>query len=257
MKTNVKHVIQDETGMFDQNCTLELWPEDPVKKEDVEKYNQNHDARGRFSASTGGAAGGTAAAQDFDPDDVPLPPEDMAVNIPMPPEEGLYSVSRGEAKALADYVGPEYAFINAYSRNPKGPDVEKYEAKAKLVDSLISKQPGLKGEEIVYRGMNPPKDLAKQLVKGAIIEDKGFMSTTIDRDIAKNFGSTTITIRVPKGAKMVKVQDYVAGTTANNEKESILPRGTKLKITNVHQTAGGLFGMGKKLSIEARVILDE
>jgi hypothetical protein len=253
----MKHIVNDETGMFDQKCSLELWPEDPVTKEEVEKYNRNHDARGRFAATSGGSMSGAAGGEAvFDPNDVPLPPEDMAVNIPMAPE-GQYAVTSGEAKALADYVGPEYAFINAYSRNASGPDKEHYEQKAKLIDSLIAKQPPLKGEEIVYRGMNPPKDLAKQLVKGAIIEDKGFMSTTVDREIAKNFGSTTITIRVPKGARMVKVQDYVSGTTAENERESILPRGTKLKITNVHQTAGGLFGMGKKLSIEARVILDE
>jgi hypothetical protein len=53
------------------------------------------------------------------------------------------------------------------------------------------------------------------------------------------------------------VQKYVSGTTAVNERELLLPRGTKLKITNVHQVSGGLFGMGKKLSIEARVITDE
>jgi hypothetical protein len=83
------------------------------------------------------------------------------------------------------------------------------------------------------------------------------MSTTIDRDVAQNFGSTTLTIRVPKGAKAVMVQKYVSGTTAVNERELLLPRGTKLKITNVHQVSSGLFGLGKKTSIEARVILDE
>jgi hypothetical protein len=247
-----RKVIQDETGMFDQNCELTLF------QDDVKKYNQNHDARGRFAASTGGGGGGgsaTSPAMVDDDDDPGFPEEKPQAPQAMPSSE--YEVTAQEAKALADYVGPEYAFINAYSRNASGPDKDYYESKAKLVDSLIAKQPGLKGEEIVYRGLNPPKDLANQLVKGAIIEDKGFMSTTIDRDVAKNFGSTTLTIRVPKGAKAVMVQKYVSGTTAVNEREMLLPRGTKLKITNVHQVSGGLFGMGKKLSIEARVITDE
>ncbi len=174
---------------------------------------------------------------------------------------GRYAnITAEERQAVADYVGPDYAFINSYSRFPNSgnkQDAAFYEGKAKKLDSAIAKTPALKGEEIVYRGMNPPKDLAAQLVKGAVIEDKGFVSTTIDSNVAKNFGSTTMTIRVPKGAHMLKVQDYIAGTTADNERESILPRGTKIKITNVHQTAGGLFGMGKKISIEARVIIDE
>lgn len=247
-------VIQDETGMFDQNCELTLF------QDDVKKYNQNHDARGRFAPSTGGAAG---------PGN--LPPEMMAVNIPMDdddpgfpeakPEEkkpvSVYDVTPEEAQALRDYVGPEFAFMNAYSRNPRGPDYEHYEAKSKQLDSLIAKQPPLKGEEIVYRGMRPPKELANQLVKGAIIQDPGFMSTSIDRERAKNFGDTVLTIRVPKGYHAVRVQDYIQGTVAENERELLLPRGTKLKITGVHQVSGGFLGMGKKLSIDARVVTDE
>jgi hypothetical protein len=247
----MKWVVNDEDGMFDEKCVLQLDSLIGVAKEDVEKYNQCHGAGGKFcSGSTGGGGSGDQGSDD-DPGFPAAKPEE-------PAPQGLYSVTTDEAKALASYVGPDYAFINAYSRNPNsGPDKEHYEKMAVKIDSLITKQPPLKGEEIVYRGMNPPKDLAKQLVKGAIIEDKGFMSTTIDQNVAKNFGSTTMTIRVPKGAQMVKVQDYIKGTTADNERESILPRGTKLKITNVHQTAGGLFGMGKKISIEARVIIDE
>jgi hypothetical protein len=245
----MKYVVNDETGMFDENCTLQLDSLSGIVKEDIEKYNQCHGPGGKFcSGSTGGGGAGTSSE---DPGFPEIKPE-----APMSDLERLGTITADERQALADYVGPEYAFINAYSRNPSGPEKDYYEAKAKKVDSLIAKQVPLKGEEIVYRGMNPPKELAKQLVKGAIIEDKGFMSTTIDRDVAKNFGSTTMTIRVPKGYQAVKIQDYIKGTTADNERELLLPRGTKLKITNVHQTAGGLFGMGKKLSIEARVVTE-
>jgi hypothetical protein len=65
-----------------------------------------------------------------------------------------------------------------------------------------------------------------------------------------------MTIRVPKGYKALKIRDFVSTVASANEKEMLLPRGTKLKITNVHQTAGGLFGMGKKTSIEARVVTE-
>jgi hypothetical protein len=191
----------------------------------------------------------------------------MAVNIPMDDDPGfpeakpedkkpvsVYDVTPAEAEALREYVGPDYAFMNAYSRNASGPDKDFYEEKSKRLDSLIAKQPPLKGEEVVYRGMRPPKELEKQLVKDAVIVDKGFMSTTIDRDTANNFGTTIMTIRVPKGYHAVKVQDYLQGTVADNERELILPRGTKLKITHVREEKGGFLGRNKKTYIDARVI---
>lgn len=205
---------------------------------ELNKYNTCHGPKGQFCGTggggggIGGGGGGGEAAQEY----------------------GAQYGTAEERRALADYVGPEFAFMNAYSRHPGGPDAEHYEAKSKKLDSLIAKQPPLKGEEIVYRGMNPPKEVAAQLVKGAIIQDNGFMSTTIDRDTAKNFGSTVMTIRVPKGKRALNVRDFIQSASSENEKELLLPRGTKLQITNVHQVSGGLFGMGKKMSIEARVV---
>ena len=215
---------------------------------ELNKYNTCHGPKGRF-CGTGGGAGVAGAA--FDDTDVPLP-------APKPkepePETGL---TMEEQRVLKEYVGPEFAFINAYSRQPAGgnaADKEMYLKKAEVLDSAFKHTPPLKGEEIVYRGFNPPKQMMDQLVKGAVIEDRGFMSTTIDRGVAKNFGSTVMTIRIPKGAKAINIRDYIKGTTADHEKEMLLPRGTKLQITHVRQEAGGFLGMGKKLSIEARVI---
>jgi len=214
---------------------------------ELNKYNTCHGDNGRFcgSGGSGGGGGGGGGGGSGGGGGAAAEPAQ---------EYGAQYGTAEERRALADYVGPEFAFMNAYSRHPGGPDAAHYEAKSKKLDSLIAKQPPLKGEEIVYRGMNPPKEVAAQLVKGAVIEDKGFMSTTIDRNTAKNFGGTVMTIRIPKGAKALKVQDFVDTVSSQNEKEMLLPRGTKLQITNVHQVSGGLFGMGKKMSIEARVV---
>lgn len=224
-------VIQDETGMFDKNCELTLWPEDEV----LTKYNHNHGDHGRFT-SGGGAGGGGGAAT-------------------MPAEgEGEGKYTREEQMALRDYAGAEFAFMNTYSRNPGGPGAEYYERKSRNLDKMIDKQAPLKGEEIVYRGLRPSKDMEKALVKDAILEDKGFMSTSKDREVAKNFGNYVMAIRVPKGTKALQVEDYIHTVAAKNEKELLLGRGTKLKITHVRQESGGLFGMGKKVYIEARVV---
>lgn len=213
-------------------------------EDELNKYNTCHGPKGRFcsggSGGGGGGGGGGGASA------APAQEE--------PPSQG---VTAEEKKALQDYVGPEFAFINAYSRQPSGgnaADKEMYLKKAALIDKAFEHTPPLKGEEIVYRGFNPPKAMMEQLVKGAVIEDRGFMSTTIDRNVAKNFGSTVMTIRVPKGAKAINIREHIQGTTADHEKEMLLPRGTKLQITHVKQEAGGFLGMGKKLSIEARVV---
>jgi hypothetical protein len=239
----MKHfVIQDETGMFDQKCSLELWPGDPVEKEDVEKYNHNHGPNGRFAPSTGGATahiGGTAT----------MPAEERTM------ENGL---TQTESLAVHEYQGADYAFINTWMRNPDNggnqQDKEFYLRKASNIERAIDKQPPLKGEEIVYRGIRTDKKTSAAFIKDAIIEDKAFMSTTADREVAKNFGNTVLTIRVPKGTKALKMQEILHNPSSEREKELLLQRGTKLKITHVRQESGGFLGMGAKTYIDARVV---
>jgi hypothetical protein len=159
----MKHVIMDETGMFDEKCVLQLDSLLGVTKEDVEKYNQCHGPGGKFCSSGKGGGAGTADSEDPGfPETKPEEPKELSYL------EQVNSVTKDEWRALADYVGPDYALINAYSRNPNGPDHAKYEDKAQKIDNIFNKMSPLKGEEIVYRGMNPPKDLAKQLVKGEL-----------------------------------------------------------------------------------------
>jgi hypothetical protein len=249
----MKHIVNDETGMFDQKCSLELWPEDPVTKEHVEKYNQNHDARGRFASGSGGAAGGSATSPAMGEDDDPGFPDTVK---PSNWEEG--TVTLEEKHAVQTYVGADYAFINSYLRYPdtgNPEDMEMYNRFAKHVESAIQKQPALKGEEIVYRGLRLNKEQKAQMLQpGATVIDKGFMSTSISRETAQSFGDTVLTIRVPKGQKALKVWDVVDTVTTRTEREILLPRNTMLKITRVREEKSGFLGMNKKTYVEARVV---
>jgi hypothetical protein len=250
-------VIQDETGMFDQNCELTLWPEDPVTKEHLEKYNQCHGDRGRFCSSGGGGGGGggsaTMPAQEFDENDPGFPESDKG--------PGTVALAANEEMAVRTYQGTDYSFINTWMRNPDSggnqQDKDYYLRKADNIAKAIDKQPPLKGEEIVYRGLRTDKNSIKPFVKDAIIEDKAFMSTTTDREIAKNFGNTVLSIRVPKGTKALRMTDIIDNVSSRTESEMLLQRGTKLKITHVRQESGGFLGMGAKTYIDARVITDE
>jgi hypothetical protein len=96
--------------------------------------------------------------------------------------------------------------------------------------------------------------MSDQLVKGAVIEDPAFMSTSLSRDVAKSFGNTVMTIRVPAGTKALKMFDVFHTTSTQAEKEILLQHDTKLEITHVRKETGGFLGMGAKTYIDARVV---
>jgi hypothetical protein len=194
----------------------------------VLKYNHNHGPGGKFAGGGGGGGGGSGSE---------LTPE--------------------EFQAVKSYGREDYAVLNSYLRNDPGKMPEKYSNLTKNIDSAISKQDPLPADTVVYRGLSykgafgnkKPNELI-----GSVIEDKGFMSTSMSKEVSDTFGSTTLKITVPAGAKGLDMASNLGTVSSKIEKEILLPRGTRFQITSVNQDKGGFLGIGKKTQIEAKVI---
>ena len=146
----------------------------------------------------------------------------------LPPDQ--YSSVRG-------YAGSDYVPINDHLR--KGAKVPSHYAgsttfpdRIQHIDHAISRA-SVPDDVIVYRGIKTRRAIPLAKMKGKTIVDKGFVSTTLDREKAFSFvgGADEIficKIRVPKGTKAgylgLKEFPYAS------EQELLLGRNTKLKV---------------------------
>jgi hypothetical protein len=101
----------------------------------------------------------------------------------------------------------------------------------------------------VYRGIKhlPLEAFNSQYSMGNVIEEKGFMSTSVDINKAKNFAGTNyglIKIRVPAGASAMSMRynakDKTDFSAFAGEDEILLPRNTKYKIVGYEKGKGKL-----------------
>jgi hypothetical protein len=107
-----------------------------------------------------------------------------------------------------------------------------------LMDQAFRSAHRLSRDTVLYRGMSIPNDpngLLGQLRDGAVVTDKGFVSTSANRDWAGGFTESHIThplgtvpvvfeIVAPKGTRVVAGSIY--------EQEAVLNRGTSLRIVS-------------------------
>jgi hypothetical protein len=171
-------------------------------------------------------------------------------------------ISREEIRSLNDYTADGYAKINGYlrrfDRNPNEEDSidaqqfrQMLENKVTDIDKLIEESPELFGDKNLFRVFD--KSVLDNLKEGDVLTDKGFMSTTrVDitskegLDVLQNLQIIRTTediasIILPSESKTGKglAVDYVKNavsdlfdniSTADNEKEVLLPRGTSIKF---------------------------
>jgi hypothetical protein len=171
-------------------------------------------------------------------------------------------ISREEIRSLNFYTADGYAEINGYlrrfDRNPDEDDstsAKEYrqmqEYRVGDLDKLIEEAPEFFGDKNLYRVFD--KSITDTLEVGDVLTDKGFMSTTrvdITReeglDVLQNLQMIRVTddtpsIILPSESKRGKglAVDYLKNavvdlfdnvSTANNEREVLLPRNTSLKF---------------------------
>ena len=157
------------------------------------------------------------------------------------------------SQAVASYQSTNFDAINNELRFDK-PD------KYKQVIAAMDKASTDKTNNILYRGLGSDftKELAnkygvkdlnnleelKSKLIGKTIKDKGFISTTRDLktagDFARDKGTGKTTLMQISGKKQgIEVEKYVKNYRARQEKEFIIKRGTKVKITDVSISRSG------------------
>jgi len=171
-------------------------------------------------------------------------------------------VSIEGVRALDFYTGDGFSDINNNLRSgPKGDRVAD-ERVAEIIgdmDKLIEDAPEMFGDKNLYRVFS--KNVLDSLQEGDVLTDKGYLSTT-RVDITSEAGNDVLqsleliresadraAIILPSESKSGKgiAVDYLKNavpdkftnvSTANNEKEVLLPRGTSLKFLGYKRDVG-------------------
>lgn len=130
----------------------------------------------------------------------------------------------------------EQAAVDAYQGDFKsGKSLSAAENKA--LDSALEKADPLAKDTVLYRAMRGNSSIA---VGSELRVGSKFTSTTTDRDIAESLVSgkavqTTVVIKAPAGTKVGFLPKYRT-EDVDDEREGLLPRGLKLRVTSVVET---------------------
>lgn len=142
----------------------------------------------------------------------------------MPEAEGVFGGLTGEEKRIIKsytYATPENSALR------KGEKIPSAEKLSSIIDRSLNKN------MFVYRGVTG--EYAKTLKRkntGDIIEERGFLSTSTDSDVARKFAENGafIAIKVPRGyGKALRVSEF---SLHPEEQEVLLNKGLKFRVVH-------------------------
>lgn len=151
-----------------------------------------------------------------------------------------------QAKAINTYTGSMYRDINGLLRGSKQFGDPEYEQKVLDVVEKASEGlrslPDYKGE--TYRGTALSNEIVEKMQVGGTYSDKGFLSTTSDKNIADTFsgsnagtGKTQVFFTIDgKHGK-----DISSASKFGNEKEILFNPSSKFRITSMENKDGILY----------------
>lgn len=173
-----------------------------------------------------------------------------------------FDLQEPEKQALEKYSQFDYDPINESLYNPDFPNPEKFKESIDIITSCIDRKT-ISDDMIVYRGVPDPKFFFKMDVnnmsveelndrfKNQLVRHKSFMSTTIEKDVAKYFAGgresgLTLIIRAPKGSKGIFLNDV---SIHKEEKEVLFQRGSFLRIDKIEKKENlvAYVSLGKQL----------
>ena len=167
------------------------------------------------------------------------------------------TVTQAEWDVLEDYVSGEGMDINNFLRQRSGLSVsdmnDAEKKRLSLIDSAMKKSELLK-EQILYRSVDASAVFDKDALKkirwgeygdedlqgfvGKTITDKGFMSTTTDKEIAFDWGDFTgsespivLQLDTPSGTHGIDLRRF--DVEGEEQKEILLDRGLSYEITSI------------------------
>ena len=142
-------------------------------------------------------------------------------------------------RPLELYLSSEYKLINEALRDPLI-STEAIEGEISDLDEVINNAPALESPLLAYRGVNDSMTgFFGNLKVGDVFQDKGFVSTTLDPEIAHQFTGSSMFSKIlqfhlPKGTKGL-FPEYFLGDEVYSwkEREFLLPRDSKFKVTQI------------------------
>lgn len=149
--------------------------------------------------------------------------------------------TQDEVGALNDYVRTAYGEINRVLRGDpaavKGGQIIFKPAIARL-DAMIEKAPPVPVDMTVSRAIKVTTARRLGVAAGMVLQDKGFVSTTLSKAVANDFHGQPVMvfdIKVVKGSKALSVPSVPGLMTlsAGVEAEVLLPRGAQFRVTKI------------------------
>lgn len=156
------------------------------------------------------------------------------------------------SQRMAGFVGKEfhpaisaYQSLHGYTINEalRDPNISEAQVQPWIdgMDKAIEAAPALAKETTVYRGIKGNGlDFFESLKAGDVFQDKGFVSTTLDTDVATKFSvqggmyqGVVLRMNLPAGTKGL-FPTTVTGLSSisSREAEFVLPRGSKFRVLN-------------------------
>lgn len=156
------------------------------------------------------------------------------------------SLTSDESYSLASYKSTGYQALNRELRTGKGQLSGHHKEMSKNMDSAFEKAPPLQEPMVVYRGRLPDA-VCKAFsggeesgLVGRVFGDAGYLSTSFNRKVGKNFassnkhGASVGRLTIPKGSKPI----YLESINHMGESEMLLPRDSKIMVTNAYKKDG-------------------
>lgn len=238
---------------------------------DILKFNPYHDERGRFASANSYASftykPGKSRAHDLAiqrhqqrvaEKPKKAKPKELKTEKAFDQHAKKYenwekTLSRSEREAIGRYETESFAF-NHKLRNLDPADYDPYmfgepatRKEYKAMDSALAKSK-VQDDVVVFRSIpdvNALGDLSK--LSGATIKDKGYASTSLDKNAAMEYGPGDAGIICKINVKKGSPGAYISGIKDKNgrdftrNREILLPRDAQFKVVNVSRGNGGLW----------------
>lgn len=159
-----------------------------------------------------------------------------------------------ELMAFNDYLGDNFPQYQDYLRSPNEPGSMSMTAKDRsaiiqrnvtMIDELLNRAYGLQRPTVLYRGIKGGPNIARQAYVnkllnaeiGDVIVEPGYLSTTIDPEMAQGFArndyGVVLEISAPRGTRALSPMNRsdTSPLYVDPERELTLPRNTSLRIT--------------------------
>lgn len=153
-------------------------------------------------------------------------------------------------EAVTEYAwgGGQYSEMNSAMRRD-GEMSESAQALKKGLDAEFAKAKPTTHATTTHRMVSLDPELKRNMLETAsrngVWEEKGFVSTSRDIDVAEDFGmgsdDVRLDIEIPAGSKTINVSNYIDTSQPGHydQKETLLPSGTRFQFTLEHPGNAG------------------